>query len=262
VDITRNLCSKFSGILLVDGKFVNVRGYTKKIPVIYGIDYLTHDIPHYILSVSENYKTLKMFFASLRLANYPLQGIVSDDNINIPEACLSIYPNTICQLCQNHYKQNVRKSLGLFNDLTYLPFMKDVEYLFLKRRSKEEFLILGSKIYAKYKGIKSCEEIMADIQRRLPDLLAYTNLPHLPRTNNLIESFNSHLEGRLKTIKGFESFESADSWLNAYFIRRRVKKFTDCERKFKFLNGKKSLELTLNDSCKIEDVLDLKKRPF
>ncbi|MBD3279439.1 MAG: hypothetical protein GF390_01875 [Candidatus Pacebacteria bacterium] len=63
----------------------------------------------------------------------------------------------------------------------------------------------------------------------------------MPTTTNLIECFNSHLQGRLKTIKGFESFKHADLWLNAYFLRRRTKKFTDCRGKFRNLNGKTSL---------------------
>jgi len=54
VDITRNYCSKFCGILLVDGKYVKVKGYPRKIPVVYGVDYLTHDIVHFVLGVSEN----------------------------------------------------------------------------------------------------------------------------------------------------------------------------------------------------------------
>ena len=68
---------------------------------------------------------------------------------------------------------------------------------------------------------------------------------HIPRTTNLIESYNSHLEGRLKTIKGFESFTHADTWLNAYFLKRRLQPFTDCTKQFKALNGTCSLEHTL-----------------
>jgi len=63
-DITRQYCSKYSGILLVDGKYISVKGYERKIPFIYGIDYLTHDIPTYIFSIAENFVTLKKFFAS------------------------------------------------------------------------------------------------------------------------------------------------------------------------------------------------------
>lgn len=259
VDITRDYCSKFSGILLVDGKYLSVKGYGRKIPVVYGIDYLTHDIPNYVLSVSENYLTLKKFFTSLRLANYPLQAVVSDDNANIFEACKSIYPRAVTQLCQNHYKQNLRTSLGLYQDRTHLNFMVEVETLFSRKMGNEEFKIRASKIYQKYKDNNLLNQILLDIAKRSPELLAYTQIPHVPRTNNLIESFNSHLEGRLKTVKGFENFKSANLWLNAYFVRRRLKPFTDCTKKFKHLNGRRSLQMTLKDGEKIENLLCLIK---
>lgn len=256
-DVTREYCDRFCGLLLVDGKYIAVKGYDRKIPVLYGIDYLTHDIPTYILSIGENYQTCRSFFSSLKLLNYPLKGIVSDDNINIYQAAVAIYPKAITQLCQNHYKQSLRLNLRVGVDPTYRPFMKEVEFLFQKKRSLPEFTHLAGRIYFKYSHDQICAGVMAEIQRRLPQLLAYTKLPGLPATNNLIESYNSHLEGRLKTIKGFESFEHADSWLNAYFIRRRLKKFTDCGGKFYFLNGKRSLELTLKTNQKIDSLLNL-----
>jgi hypothetical protein len=257
VDITRRFCSKFCGILLVDGKHVSVKGYKRKIPVIYGVDYLTHDIPDYVLSVSENYQTLKKFFTSLRLANYPLKAIVSDDNVNIPQACKYVYPNTVYQLCQNHYKQNLRSTLGLYQDKTHYLFMREVETLFSRKLSIDDFKGRASKIYEKSKESKLRTQIMLDIARRSNELLAYTKVKHLPRTNNLIESFNSHLEGRLKTIKGFQGFKHANCWLNHYFIQRRLRPFTDCAGKFRKLNGRSSLQNTLKDGCKIEDILSL-----
>ncbi len=80
---------------------------------------------------------------------------------------------------------------------------------------------------------------------------------HIPQTTNLIESYNSHLEGRLKTIKGFESFTHADNWLNAYFLRRRLKPFTDCSGKFATLNGTCSMEQTMKFPKKAQDLLKL-----
>lgn len=257
VDITRNYCSKFCGILLVDGKYLSVKGYSRKIPVIYGIDYLTHDIPNYCLSVSENYQVLKKFFTSLRLANYSLQAVISDDNQNVPQACKYVYPNAIWQLCQNHYKQSLRSSLGLYQDKTHLNFMREVEKLFSTKISIEDFKGRSLKIYEYYKNDSLATKVMLDVARRSPELMAYTRLKHVPRTNNLIESFNSHLEGRLKTIKGFESFKHANHWLNQYFIQRRLKPFTDCGGRFKRLNGKSSLSLTLKNNYKQEDILNL-----
>jgi len=260
IDITRNYCSRFCGILLVDGKYVKVRGYKKKIPVIYGIDYLTHDIVHFVLGPSENYNLLLKFFSSLKLANYPLQAIVSDDNRNIPEACLKVYPTAIWQLCQNHFKHNLRITLNLANDPTYKPFMKELETLFSGKISIEDFKSRALKIYNKYGETDDlCKKVMLDIARRSPDLLGYLKLKNTPRTTNLIESFNSHLQGRLKTIKGFQNFKNAKNWLNIYFIRRRLKKFTDCEKQFKKLNGTASLEHTLSNKENYKTLLRLIK---
>lgn len=257
IDITRNYCSKFCGILLVDGKYLKVKGYERKIPVIYGVDYLTHDIVHFVLGTSENYRLLLKFFTSLRLANYPLQAVVSDDNQNIPQSCLKVYPNAITQLCQNHYKHNLRVTLNVANDPTYIPFMKNIETLFSGKMGAEEFKLRASRIYEAYKYDDLAKRVMLDIARRSGDLMAYLKLPNTPRTTNLIESLNSHLQGRLKTIKGFGSFKTANLWLNAYFLKRRLKPYTDCSKQFKKLNGKASLEFTLKDSYKIEDVLRL-----
>lgn len=260
IDVTRNYCSRFCGILLVDGKYLKIKGYKKKIPVIYGIDYLTHDVVHFVLGPSENYQLLLKFFSSLKLANYPLQAVVSDDNQNTPQACLSVYPNAIWQLCQNHYKHNLRITLNLKNDTTYRPFMTEVETLFSGKISIEDFRGRASKIYKKYANEDElCKKVMLDIARRSPDLLGYLKLKNTPRTTNLIESFNSHLQGRLKTIKGFENFKNAQTWLNIYFLRRRLKKFTDCEKQFKKLNGISSLELTLTNKENYKTLLKLIK---
>lgn len=255
-DITRLYCSHFCGILLVDGKFLKVKGYERKIPVIYGIDYLSHDIPTYILAPSENYQACRKYFLSLRLLNYPLHTIVSDDNANIYQAGISVYPKVYTQLCHNHYKENIRIALSVRNDQKYVPFMKEIEELFVVRRSISEFQSMAQKILFRYRDDPKCVSILTDIARRLPQLTAYTQQKHIPTTTNLIESFNSHLEGRLKTIKGFESFAHANYWLNGYFVRRRLKPFTDCDGDFKRLNGKCSLEETINNP---DDLFSLSK---
>ena len=256
-DITRQYCNRFSGILLIDGKYVKVKGYDRKIPVIYGIDYLTHDIPTYIFSLAENYQTCLSFLNTLRLLNYPLKAIVCDDNINFFQACLKVYPLAITQLCQNHYKQSLRITLGVNTDVTYVPFMKQVEKLFERKIPVDEFNRLARSVYDYYQQDPRCVSVLTDIQRRLPQLCSYHKDKAIPRTSNLIESYNSHLEGRLKTIKGFQSFSSANRWLNAYFIKRRTQPFTDCEKQFKRLNGKCSLQLTMKDNTKLDQILKI-----
>lgn len=251
-DITRIYCSHFCGILLVDGKYLYVKKYSKKIPVIYGLDYLTHDIPNFIVSRGENYQTLLSFFNSLKLSGYPLKSLVCDDNQNIQLACKQVYSKAIIQICHNHYKENIRRTLGVRSDSTYLNFMSEIEFLFKKRRTKDEFVSIARRIFIKYKSDPKCLNILLDIERRSDVLLAYVNDSCIPRTTNLIECFNSHLEGRLKTIKGFQSMFYARDWLNAYFIKRRLKPFTDCGHKFQKLNGRCSLQMTIKDDEKFK----------
>jgi transposase-like protein len=254
-DITRKYCTRFSGILLVDGKYVAVGGYDRKIPVLYGIDYDTHDIPTYILSKAENYQTCFSFFQSLRLLNYPLQAVVCDDNNNIYDAARAVYPNVVIQLCQNHYLEGIRNNLSVRIDRTYGVFMRELEHLFHQKRSPEEFLHVAGRLWKKYGVDPRAASVLLDINRRMDVLCGYMKLKHVPQTTNLIEAYNSHLQGRLKSLKGFESFTHADNWLNAYFLYRRLKKFTDCEKKFRHLNGYASLEKTMKNPSKFDDLL-------
>jgi len=249
-DLSRGDGKHYCGILLLDGKYTHVKGYEDKIPCVYGIDYLTHDIVHFVLSKGENYQTSLSFFQSLRLLGYPLKALVCDDNINFQMVCKRIYPKAVIQICHNHYKENIRRNLMVRSDSIYRPFMFDIEKLFSKRRTPEEFFYVARKILLKHGNDPKCQGVLLDIERRKEVLLAYTLEKHVPRTTNLIECFNSHLEGRLKSLKGFESIHHAKLWFNAYFIRRRLKPFTDCTGQFQALNGKCSLQIAIQNDRK------------
>lgn len=255
-EVTRLLCSHFSGTLLVDGKYVRIGPLERKIPVIYGIDYATHDIVISLLSHAENFHTTHAFFRLLHLCHYPLQALVCDDNSNIYEACKHVYPSVVVQLCLNHYKEHIRENLSVRTDTTYVPFVHKIEELFAHRRGKDEFDFLARKIVMQYSTDSRLMSVMLDIEKRKDILCGYRNLPNVPLTTNLIESYNSHLEGRLKSIKGFESFSHAKQWLNAYFMYRRLKPLTDCEGKFKRLNGYASLQKTLTDKEQYNKLLN------
>ena len=251
-DLSRGNDKHYCGILLLDGKYTHVKGYNDKIPVIYGLDYLTHDIVHFVLSRGENYQTSMSFFQSLRLLGYPLKALVCDDNQNFQLACRNTYPKAVIQICHNHYKENIRRQLFIRSDPTYRSFMVEIEKLFSRRMSSVEFFTLARKILLKYGSDPKCQGVLLDIEKRKDVLLAYMREKHIPRTTNLIECFNSHLEGRLKSIKGFESMPHAKSWFNAYFIRRRLKPFTDCRGQFRKLNGLCSLQIVIKDDSKFQ----------
>lgn len=159
----------------MDGKYIRVKPYDKKISLIWGADYLTHDIPHFRLSPAENYHCCLSFFKSLRLLNYPLQCLVSDDNVSFKLAALKIYPKAVIQTCTNH-------------------FVKQLETLFSKKRSEIEFNSLAGKLYSQWKHDQIVSSVLIDLAKRKPELTAYTKIPQTPYTTNLIEAYNSHLQ--------------------------------------------------------------------
>lgn len=261
-DITRKYCERYSQILLVDGKYIKVGKHDRKIPVLYGIDYLTHDIPGYRLVPSESYTACLKFFASLKLAGYTPCAVVCDDNENIRLAADKVFPGVVIQLCQRHYLENVRKILDTKNDPKYRVFVAALKRILSKRRSPGELRTLAGRMVTAFRGDQDILYVLADLERRANLLFGYMNFSNTPTTNNLIECFNSHLEGRLKTIKGFQSFRSADNWLNGYFIKRRLTPFRDCGGKFKGLNSHCSLEITLRNKTNLSRLKNIIKRPF
>lgn len=198
-------------------------------------------------------------FRLLKTINYPLQIVVCDDSSALKLALKRVYPKAKAQLCHTHYFENLRQYLSIRTSDIYQPFFNELHAAFRTKHHPEKRLALLARINYKYaRNDETILGIMADIEKRKDELFAYKSVKNCPATNNIIESYNSHLQGRLKTIKGFQSFCSAERWLNAWLIRRRVKNFTDCDAPFKHLNGKCSLSQTLKKDQKWPAILGIK----
>jgi len=244
-EITKRFCDRFCGIMVIDGKFIKVKGYERKIPLLWGLDYLSHDVPVYRFAPSESYQSWLKYFGYLKSIKYPLKMVVCDDNENIQKAAEYIFPNVLIQICQNHFLENIRTELHSRTDDKYKPFVSKLKKeLFSSKIMIETFRKRSYKLFEKYAKNEKIVKILLKINEYTQELTAANYLRKAPRTTNIIECFNSHLQGRLKTIKGFQSFKSADLWINGYIIRRRLKPFTDCCSKFRYLNGKTSFSFT------------------
>ena len=116
--LTQTLCdsSRFCGLLIMDGKYVAVKGYEAKIPFLYGIDYLTHDIPYGNLFVTEDEASFYQFFQKLRELNYPLRAVIADDRKGLKRALSQVFPYARLQLCHTHYVENIRRLLNIRTD--------------------------------------------------------------------------------------------------------------------------------------------------
>ena len=247
VDLTKEYCSYTSGILIIDGKYVKVKGYKQKIPWLYAIDYETHDILFGILVPAEDKEAFLKFFQILKSLNYPLKIIVADDRSSLPLALKQVFPNTPLQLCQNHYTENIRQALHIRTDMAHRRFFNALKKYVLDEYENEQKL--NDALH--YVLTKHCENIplrqmiVLDISKRRKELFAYKQILNCPNNTNLIELFNSHFNPRLKATKGFKNEDHANLILNAMIIRRRTKEFTDCSPKFKHLNGKCSLQMSI-----------------
>jgi len=259
-DVTSWYCNRkrFCGALVVDGKYVKVKGYEKKIPFIYGMDYITHDLPACLLTRSESFESCVQFFTKLKNMDYPLASLTCDDNPAIAQAAIYVFPNVIVQICHVHFLENIRKTLKVRTDETYQSFFQDIEkHIFRVEtlgKDRLEARIRWRSPRHENDAVKIA--VMNHIFTHAEELTAYVSaraqykVP-CPKTTNIIESLNSQLEGRLKTIQGFQSFYSAERWLSAWILRKRFTPFTDCRKPFKKLNGTYSLEHTRRGKVKL-----------
>lgn len=251
-ELTRQYCEYTSGILIMDGKYIKVRGFKQKIPFIYGIDYETHDILFGILVASEDTMAFLEFFRILKSLNYPLKVVVADDRNTLPLALKQVYPDTPLQLCQNHYVENIRQLLHIRTDRTHSHFFNSFKKHVFDDYVNDEQLntALHHVLTNRCENIPLRQALVMQVDRRRKELFAYKHIPNCPNNTNLIELFNSHFNARLRSLKGFKTKKHALLWLNGMLIRRRTKPFTDCSEKFKYLNGKTSLEVALKSPAK------------
>jgi len=106
--------------------------------------------------------------------------------------------------------------------------------------------------------INKVKKLISDFKSNKKYLLNYLKYPHLniPSTTNIAEGLNSQLESRISSVKGFESSNTADNYINTWLLKRRFTKFTDCRGKFKKFNGKTPLECAGADISDIQFWVD------
>jgi len=243
-EFTFTHCNRFSSIFLFDGKYIHVKGYTKKIALLWGIDYFRHDIPVFSLAPSENYQSWGRFFSYFRIICHFPTYFCCDDNQPLKAAARHAFPQVKIQTCANHLKENVRRLLNTRTDPLYAPVISRLADVIGVKRSSKDFTKRMFALFHDYRSDSRVLSILTDIERSHHELLAYRNIKNAPITTNLMECYNSHLESRLFSLKGFESYRHAKLWLNGYILKRRYAKLTGCTGYFRRLNGCKPVEKT------------------
>lgn len=246
---TYRYCNRFSSTFVFDGKYFNaVNGDDNPDWVLlWGIDYLNHDIPIILVAPSESYQAWAKYFSFFRIISHHPQLLVCDDNTNLKMAARTKFPAVRIQTCYNHFKENIRSTLRVRSDTTYKPFMRRIESVLdsSQKISDETFNNWMFCLYRDFHTDPVCLSVLTTIEKYKHELLAYRGIPQAPLTSNLIEGMNGHLEQRLKSICSFQSVAHAKLWMNGYVLKRRMTKFTDCRGKFRYLNGKTGVSRTV-----------------
>lgn len=241
---TFNYCNRYSPVFVFDGKYIHVKGYAKKIPLLWGVDYFHHDIPFFILAPSESYMSWATYCRYYRIMNHYPQLIVCDDNTSLKIAIRNTFPTVKVQMCTNHFSESIRRDLRVRTDSTYKQLSMNIDRIIGEKQPKELFLKKLHTLYLRYRDDEVAVRTLLQVQRNSEELLAYHHIPGAPTTNNLMECFNSHLESRLRSIKGFNSFNHAQLWLNGYILKRRYTPFSSCTGQFKKLNGRRPIDIS------------------
>lgn len=248
--ITKTYCTRFGGVLCVDGVYIKVKGLLRAVPFIYGIDFETHDIPAGILALAENEAAFERLFLLLKDIGYPLRLVVADETFALKVPLHKLFPGVEVQLCHVHILRNIRVALGLSSrNETHLLLFREIQKLLALRGEEARRSLFGDMVRRKNLGDEEWK-ILRSIRSRWDDLFRYEAARRegvaCPRTNNLIEGYNNHLKTRVNGIKGFESLSSASRWLNGWLLRRRFTPFHECGKPFEHLNGHSSFEQSRN----------------
>lgn len=210
-----------------------------------------------LLAPSENFEAFLKLFKLLKILNYPLRIIICDDQKALQIAAKLVFPKVKIQLCHTHYLENIRQDLQIRTEDKYHEFFFALESKIFKgfrsKQQREANLFDLYKQYAEHNEV--LQHILIEIFKRQANLFAFEKVLCCPRSNNIIESYNSQLQLRLKSIKGFQSFQSAERWLNGWMLRRRTKPFTDCEGRFTSLNRRTSLEMSIKKQADWPEIL-------
>jgi transposase-like protein len=257
--ITKQYCTNFCGTLVLDGVYVAVKGLRKKIPFIYGIDFLTHDIPAGILDFAESELAFLRLFSMLKEIGYPLRVVVCDEAMAVRPALRKVFPDAVIQLCQVHILRNIREELHISSyDQTHLAFFRAIQNLFAVQGEGPRNIIFKN-IASRFEANDQYWEILKSIRKRSEDLFRYESIRRqgiaCPSSTNLIESFNSQFKDRYRTIKGFETISSCERFVNAWMIKRRFTPFRDCGEHFKHLNGRTAFSKSRNPDLPYPDIL-------
>jgi len=272
-DVAAALHPAWSGILVVDGKYIRTKILRGKrfdkmerarnlMCWLNGVDVGTGDLPHYALADEETMIDLVMYFRRLKEIGYELRVLISDGNLDIPRAARKIYGDGILtQLCTRHFIEGLKRKtaeVGLRDDGYTLKIIVAIQQV-VEANTIEEAALRLDELKAMRSRHPFHRLLMNDFRAHAADLTTHLRYPalHIPHTSNDAESVFRQLGIRLDSLGWFAHWRHAEGYLKAWSLWRRFTPFTDCKGSRKNRNKTAPLECA---HCRIKGV-DMFKIP-
>ena len=207
-----------SGVLLLDGKYVLIRGVPHCILLAYDTKL---GVVGFEIANSENITVYRDLVELLVRAGYPLQCIVSDGHTAISHiVTLQRVPH---QRCIFHLLKELRvmltdsgrltgSDLILFSRLRFMLLASTLEAF------SEQYAVFRSRTVYAFRTYQQRQAIRKFIAV-LPDAIMHLSFEKglVPRTSNSIENCIGQIEARLKTFRGVKSKPSLHNLLKVLF---------------------------------------------
>ena len=174
-------------------------------------------------------------FKDLKVAGYEVKVVVSDGGMGIFSA-LRAFGVKRHQRCHIHLLRDLKTGLRLHAKRPRIVLRKYywVKYAKLLLNSNDEYQLtlrlkhLDRVVFSMWAGGGDVElNSIKGFIRNLPlafTFMGYQKFWNIPKTTNVLEGYISHLNARLKTMRGLKSPANAGRILNAihYFLRKKL----------------------------------------
>jgi hypothetical protein len=230
--VKKNL-HKASGILVIDAKHVPVKGEDC-------CEFLAYDTNIGLIGRchrkgGESTWGYREIFKNIKDVGYEVKVVVSDGGSGIYSA-LRHFGIKRHQRCHIHLLRDLKTGLRIHAKRPRIVLRKYywVKYAKLLLNSNDEYqLVLRLKhldrvVFTMWQGGGDVEiNSIKGFIRTLPltfTFMDYQKFWNIPKTTNVVEGYISHLNARLKTMRGLKSPANAGRILNAihYFLRKKI----------------------------------------
>lgn len=269
--------NRWSGILLLDGKYLN-----KNLVLLLAVDCLTLDIVSWSVEYRETIAGYLKLIDSVEACGYVIGALISDGHGAITS--LTRETKSISNLAHKYTRTYPRpgitpaspkrpRLLGTPHQLCLAHAKRDLETLVSKLPKKDQGVLLSfchRVLYAKnLKQALKRQSEFASYSALLPpshqlaclwifDHFEALTTHHLtrvkgrriPSTSNVVENIISYLNARLKTVKRLRSLKSATNISNLIVMNYRFKPLENSKNKLK--KGKTPLELVIGKKLSLD----------